>query len=127
GLHLSSTHTLFTHLLLALGKLHCGQVQPPFLQVNPIGQTTPHAPQLLASTPEFTSQPFADLPSQSRKSPLHLEMKHCAFWQATIALGKPRQGAPHEPQFLKSLSTLVSQPSLASLLQSSKPNWQAEM
>src|SRR5690348_13107880 len=47
--HESSVHWLFTHAVFALGMLHCGQVQPPFVQTSPCGHTLPHLPQLFTS------------------------------------------------------------------------------
>src|SRR4051812_891011 len=97
------------HLLDAFAKLQFGHVQPPFLQTRPFGHTAPHAPQLLASVPTFTSQPFLGAPSQSKKPTLHFEIAQPAFTQLTDAFGMPAHGDPHEPQFFASESTLVSQ------------------
>src|SRR5204863_6790651 len=39
--HWLSTHTLLMHCELALGKLHCWQVQPPLMQTRPCGHWLP--------------------------------------------------------------------------------------
>src|SRR5438552_15277477 len=49
--HLSNTHMLLMHLLIAPGMLQFWQVQPPLMQVRPWGQTLPHAPQFFTSVP----------------------------------------------------------------------------
>src|SRR5262245_21285200 len=72
GRHWLSTHTLFTHTELALGKLHIGQVQPPLVHTWFCGHWLPHWPQFLASVPVATSQPFLGSPSQSVKPWSHL-------------------------------------------------------
>src|SRR5437868_6036612 len=45
GRHESRVHMLLTHEVLALGMLHCGQVQPPLVHTSPCRQALPHPPQ----------------------------------------------------------------------------------
>src|SRR5215510_10573127 len=56
GRHESRTHTLFTHTDLALGILHCGQVQLCWTHTRPGAHFMPHPPQLLESLSMFCSQ-----------------------------------------------------------------------
>src|SRR4051812_22991512 len=81
--HLSNTHWLFTHLLIAPGMLQAWQVQPPLMHTRPCGQTTPHAPQLFLSVPVATSQPSFPLLLQSLKPRSHLVTTHPEFAQPT--------------------------------------------
>src|SRR5262245_60586655 len=54
----SKVHTLLMHALLALGMLHCGQVQPPLAHTRFTGQTMPQPPQFLLLAPVGVSHPF---------------------------------------------------------------------
>src|SRR5688572_21318506 len=79
GEHTSKVHWLFTHLVLALGMLHMGQVQALLMHTRPWAHLLPQPPQLFTSLPVVVSQPFLGLPSQSVKP-----MLHCLIWQAAF-------------------------------------------
>src|SRR5262245_6249389 len=87
----------------------------------------PHTPQLLTSVPVATSQPLTAFPSQSETPWSHAVRMQAALEQATLECGYPGQGMAQPPQFLRSLRTEVSQPSMGSPLQSSNPNLHAAM
>src|SRR5262245_36814253 len=72
----SSTQTLLMHTDLALGILHCGQVQLCCTHTSPCAHLTPQPPQLLASLSMFCSQPFGVLLSQLAQPGLQAAMPH---------------------------------------------------
>jgi hypothetical protein len=73
----------------------------------PLAQTTPHAPQRVASV-RVASQPFTALPSQSPKPGLH-RSAGALLWQTGEALGRAGTTTPHAPQFV-SLSSRTQRP-----------------
>src|SRR5262245_33923067 len=103
------------------GKLQGGQVHMPALHTVLAGHLLAQAPQLLMLALPSTSQPLTDMPSQSRKEPLHDLTVHMPPAQATTALGRLVQSVPQAPQFLASVLVPTSHPSATSALQSAKP------
>src|SRR5262245_41244117 len=93
----SKVQTLLMHALLALGMLHCGQVQPPLAHTRFTGQTMPQPPQFLALAPVGVSQPFTLLPSQLANPGRQVSMTHCLATQMALALGKLHTGQSHWP------------------------------
>ena len=75
--------------------------------------TLPQPPQLARLEPRLTSQPFAELPSQSAK-PLAHTKEHADDAQVAEAFVRDGHGAPQRPQFVMDAVRSVSQP-LASL------------
>jgi hypothetical protein len=83
-------------------------------------QVFTHEPQCAASFARFTSQPSAGLPLQSAKPGLHAAMPQPPELHAPTAFAG-LHARPQPPQFAADVDTLVSQPSVALLLQSAKP------
>jgi hypothetical protein len=91
-------------------------------------QTWPQPPQLCGSFVTLTSQPSFDTPSQSANPALHAWMTQAALVQAVaLTFGPFAQMWPHPPQLFTLVVTLVSQPSLATPLQSAHPELQPAM
>ena len=63
--HLSNTHWLLMHLLIAPGMLQFWQVHELLMQTRPLPQAMPQPPQFFTSVPVATSQPSAALLLQS--------------------------------------------------------------
>jgi hypothetical protein len=107
------------------------QLPKPVLQVNeqalPLHdetalaalQTVPHAPQLLAFVAVFVSQPFAGLPSQSRKVPLQTGV-HVPPAQLVVPFAFVHC-VPQFPQLLVFVFVFVSQPFAGLLSQFPNP------
>ena len=89
------------------------------------GQTTPQAPQLLASRPSRASQPFAAARSQFPHPGWHDDTSHAALVHVICAL-EPTQALLHRPQF-DSLFSAVSHPFAASPSQVPHPSSHAPM
>jgi hypothetical protein len=87
-------------------QVGAGATQTPLLQVLPVGQTLPHAPQLFTSVSPSRSHPFAALPSQFRKPALHAKL-HVELAQIADALARAGHTVPHPPQLLGSNAVLV--------------------
>src|SRR4051812_17071432 len=103
-------HWLFTHFDLALGMLHCWQVQLEFWQMRPCWQTLPQVPQFLASVPVATSQPSLAVALQSEKPWSHEVSWQAALTHRTLAWAGAPHALPQAPQFFGSASTGNSQP-----------------
>src|SRR5262245_34082091 len=119
---LSSGSTSMKHICGGPMPIRQPILHTPWTQYRPIGQTLPHCAQLFLSFWRLASQPVLGAPSQFSKPGLHLPSTQWPLVQVALALGRPLHGVPQPPQLLTSVSTGVSQPSLTSPLQSSKPN-----
>jgi hypothetical protein len=96
--------------------------QAPPLQVHPLGQTTPHAPQLLVSLLGLTQMVPA---LQQRSPPGQPVWLHGGPWQNPFTqLPPPGQTLPQVPQLPGSVLMSASQPSLTMPSQSAKPGKQ---
>lgn len=92
----------------------------PDEQTAPVpGHTVVQLPQCWVEMPVLVSQPFEALPSQSAKPALQVPRVHTPAVHRAVAFENV-QADPHAPQFAV-VSVGVSQPSLATPLQSPKP------
>src|SRR5262249_25417882 len=80
-------------------------------------QIEPQPPQFMLSARTLTSQPLANLLSQSTKPALHMPTTQASCLHAATPLAGAGHGMPHAPQ-LATCPRSVSQPSLMFLLQS---------
>jgi len=91
------------------------------MQALPAAQALPHAPQLLALSLVFVSQPFVWLPSQLRKEPKQPTRTHVPPLHVPVPFGNV-QALPHAPQWLGLVIRLASHPLVRLLVsQSAKP------
>src|SRR5205823_2452581 len=67
------------------------------------------------------SQPSFTAPSQSSKPVMHAPIAHAPAAQTPVACGGCAQAMPHDPQCFASVSSVASQPSSTSPLQSPNP------
>jgi hypothetical protein len=105
--------------------LHAIATQVPPAQVGDpfvLSQREPHAPQLFGLLLVFTSQKSLAMPLQSASGAVHIPPSmHDELAQNAVRPAPPEQRLPQVPQLVTSVATLVSQPSVGSLLQSRKP------
>jgi hypothetical protein len=125
-----STRTSPSHSASPAPQTAVTAPQTPLTQVATIpdgaaGQTTPQAPQLLASRPSRASQPFAAARSQFPNPGWHDDTSHAALVHVIWAL-EPTQALLHRPQF-DSLFSAVSHPFAASPSQFPHPSSHAPM
>lgn len=105
GLQLTNRHAPPEQSLVAFARLH----------------VRPHAPQCAAVVCVLTSQPSAGSMLQSAKPAAHNAMPHTPAVHPAVAFAMLMQPRPHMPQFMTLVCVLVSQPSVASMLQSPNP------
>ena len=96
----------------------------PGVPLATAAQTLPHVPQLLALTAVSVSQPSTGPALQVRKLPVQAVVEQLPAEHAGVVAPTLVQTLPQFPQLAKSLAPLVSQPSLASPLQSRYSPWQ---
>jgi hypothetical protein len=93
-----------------------------------LSQRAPQPPQLVALVLVLVSQPLPDMPSQSASGAVHTEpTMQVEPAQKGVRPDGAVQRLLHVPQLATSVATLVSQPSVGSLLQSRKPEVHAPM
>jgi hypothetical protein len=103
--------------------LQLAMVQLPFEQpavAFASMQTVPHMLQLFTFVLTFVSQPSDATRLQSAKGGAHASTLQLPIWHFVDAFGS-EQTVSHVPQFCASVCVLISQPSLATLLQFEKP------
>jgi hypothetical protein len=99
----------------------------PLAQLSPAMHALPHAPQCRRSVASSVSHPLESVVSQSSQPGSHVPTRQKPLRQPWVVTWARSQTDPHPPQFVTSLLVLVSQPSVATPLQSSVPAKQVPM
>ena len=135
-MHMPQLFTLFVVLIsqplatfmsqLAKPTLHAIEHMPLMHDGVPLFvlQPAPQLPQLVALVFRFVSHPFAAIPSQSPNPALHMAIVQPPFEHAGVALAN-MQTVPQAPQLFTFVLMFVSQPSVATRLQSANGGAQA--
>ncbi|RYZ61054.1 MAG: hypothetical protein EOP08_13995 [Proteobacteria bacterium] len=102
-------------------------VDPVVSHVSPDAQVVPHAPQFVGPVLKFVSQPLTAISSQFPKPAAHARSVHEPATQPATPLTGVGHLLPHPPQWLGSMSRLISQPSIELELQLPYPPAQNEI
>ena len=115
------THLAAVQGSVPLRHLETAATHAPPTHSLPEAQTCPHEPQFASSVSSAASQPLAYCPSQLAKLEEQAATMHEPEEQPGVPLAMEEQAAPQLPQLETLVWVLISQPSVAIVLQSLYP------